>query len=287
MHQYLDDWLMKSQSKSLVERHCDLTLFWVNKLGFLVNEDKSQLTPTQAPSFLGSTLDLLNMLVFPNERRILRATRLAASLLARTAQPAKTWQRFLGHLSSLRELVSMAVVHTRRFQLMLHDQWTQVSDSLYARIYPNEATLAELEWWASQTNLQVGRPFLHPDPTMSIVTDASKEGWVGHLGDWGLVKQHINWLELQAVWLNLKHFLPQLQCTAVDVISDNSTMVAYIKKESRTQSPSLCRLALGMVQATQHLSCGQPPVWGQERLAHYQRWNFRKTCGQSGIRGNP
>ena len=154
MHQYLDDWLMKSQSKSLVERHRDLTLFWVNKLGFLVNEGKSQLlTPSQALAFVGSTLDLLNMLVFPSERRILRATRLAASLLARNAQPAKTRQRFLGHLSSLRELVPMAVVHTRLNQLMLHDQWTQVSDSPYVRILPNEATLAELEWWTSQANL--------------------------------------------------------------------------------------------------------------------------------------
>ena len=106
--------------------------------------------------------------LFPSERRILRATRLAASLLARTAQPAKTWQRFLGHLSSLRELVPMAVVHSRP----------------YVRIYPNEATLAELEWWTSQANLRVGCPFLHPDSTMSIVTDASKEGWGGYLGDW-------------------------------------------------------------------------------------------------------
>ena len=112
MHQYLDDWLMKNQSRSLVERHRDLKLSWVDKLGFLVNEGKSQLIPTQTPAFLGSTLDLLNMLVFPSKRRILRATRLAASLLARTAQPAKTWQRFLGYLSSLRELVPMAVVHT-------------------------------------------------------------------------------------------------------------------------------------------------------------------------------
>ena len=144
-----------------VERHRDLALFWVDKLGFLVNEGKSQLVPTQTPAFLGSTLDLLSMLVFPSERRILRATRLAASLLARTAQPAKTWQRFLGHLSSLRELVPMAVVHTRPIQLMLHDQWTQVSDSPYVRIYPNEETLDELEWWASQANLRVGRPFLH------------------------------------------------------------------------------------------------------------------------------
>ena len=57
-------------------------------------------------------------------------------------------------------------------------------------------------------------------------------------------KRHINWLELQVVWLTLKHFLPQLQGTAVDVISDNSTTVAYINKVGGTQSPSLCRLAL-------------------------------------------
>ena len=65
-------------------------------------------------------------------------------------------------------------------------------------------------------------------------------------GHWSraCAKRHINWLELQAVWLTLKHFLPQLQGTAVDVISDNSTTVAYINKVGGTQSPSLCRLAL-------------------------------------------
>ena len=113
MYQYLDDWLLKNQSRSLVERQRDLTLFWVTKLGFLVNEGKSQLIPTQFPAFLGSTLDLINMLVFPSEKRVIRASRLASSLLARSPQPAKTWQKLLGHLSSLRELVPMAVTHTR------------------------------------------------------------------------------------------------------------------------------------------------------------------------------
>ena len=184
MHQYLDDWLLKNQSKSLVERQRDLTLFWVTKLGFLVNEGKSQLIPTQFPAFLGSTLDLIHMLVFPSERRVVRASRLVSSLLARSPQPAKTWQKPLGHLSSLRELVHMAVTHTRHIQLMLHSQWTQVSDSPYLRIYPDHESLRDLEWWASRANLTVGRPFLRPDPAMTIVTDASMEGWGGHLGDW-------------------------------------------------------------------------------------------------------
>ena len=276
MHQYLDDWLMKNQSRSLVERHRDLTLFWVDKLGFLVNEGKSQLVPTQTPAFLGSTLDLLSMLVFPSERRILRATRLAASLLARTAQPAKTWQRFLGHLSSLRELVPMAVVHTRPIQLMLHDQWTQVSDSPYVRIYPNEETLDELEWWALQANLRVGRPFLHPDPTMSIVTDASKEGWGGHLWRLG---------GLRALVKSLGQATHQLARASSGLANPEAfpTSVAghccgchfrqyhhgcLYQQGGRDSVPVSVPLGtgrLGMVQATRDLSCGQPPVGRQER----------------------
>ena len=98
----------------------------------------------------------------------------------------------------------------------------------------------------------VGRPFLCPGPMMTIVTYASMEGWGGHLGNWvasgewstAWAKRHISWLELQVVWLTLKHFLPQSGGAAVDVLSDNATMVAYINKEGRTLSPSLCRLAL-------------------------------------------
>ena len=57
-------------------------------------------------------------------------------------------------------------------------------------------------------------------------------------------KRHINWLEPKVVWLTIEHFLPQLAGVAVNVLSDNSTTVAYINKERDTQSPSLCRLAL-------------------------------------------
>ena len=73
----------------------------------------------------------------------------------------------------------------------------------------------------------------------------------GHLGNWMVcgewstawAKRHISWLELQVVWLTLKHFLPQSGGAAVEVLSDNATTVAYINKEGRTLSPFLCQLA--------------------------------------------
>ena len=81
--------------------------------------------------------------------------------------------------------------------------------------------------------------------------DVSNEGWGGHLarrqGDLHTVVDAIGQTlhpELLEVWLTIKHSLPQLHGAAVDVLSDNSTAVAYINKEGGTQSPSLCQLAL-------------------------------------------
>ena len=145
---------------------------------------------------------------------------------------------------------------------MLHSQWMQVLDSPYLRMNPDHESLRELEWWASRANLTVGRPFLRPDRTMMIVTDASMEGWgrpPRRLGDLRpvVVRPGPNTTSTgsssRAVWLTLQHFLPQVRDTAVDVLTDNSTTVAYINKEGGTQSPTLCYLALdlwGLVQAT-------------------------------------
>ena len=128
MHQYLD-WLLKNQLRALIDRQRNRTLFWVNKLGFLMNKGKSQLVPTHHPAFLGSTIDLLHMVVFPSERREVNVSRLVAAFLTRGPQLAITRQKFLGHLSSLREFVPMVVTHTRPLQLMLHKQWYQATDN--------------------------------------------------------------------------------------------------------------------------------------------------------------
>ena len=257
-------------------------LFWVNKLGFLVNKGKSQLIPTQFPAFLGSTLDLINMLIFPSEKRVVKVSHLASSLLAWSPQLAKTWQKLSGHLSSLCELVPMAVTHTRHIQLMLHSQWTQVSDSPYLQIYSDHESLRELEWWASRANLMVGRPFLRPDPTMTIVMDASMEGSGGYLGDW----------VISAVWLTLQHFLPQVRDTAVDVLTDNSTTVAYINKEGGTQSPTLCYLALdlwawcrqhGIYLVANHISGVRnvlADALSRGKHNHPTEWSLHKTVVQ-------
>ena len=88
---------------------------------------------------------------------------------------------------------------------------------------------------------------MSPPPTMLLFTDASLRGWGAHLEDlvasgvWSEADQdlHINILELRAVWFALQSFQERLMGHRVALMSDNTTVVAYINKQGGTVSSSL------------------------------------------------
>ena len=57
-----------------------------------------------------------------------------------------------------------------------------------------------------------------------------------------MAHSHINWLEMQAVVLALQHWTEDVENKSVQVLTDNSTVVAYIRKEGGTVSPELTAL---------------------------------------------
>ena len=90
---------------------------------------------------------------------------------------------------------------------------------------------------------------LHPkDHSIQLFTDASNEGWGAHLeqastkGLWSDREKrlHINVPELKAVSLALQRFKDQCQNQTLLVATDNSTVVAYIKKLGGTHSAEIC-----------------------------------------------
>ena len=90
---------------------------------------------------------------------------------------------------------------------------------------------------------------LHPiKHVLQLFTDASKEEWGAHLNDhtargtWSLPgsKLHINYLELKAVFLTLKQFQDLCENNIVLIATDNTTVVAYIKKKGDEVGPSVC-----------------------------------------------
>ena len=213
MFQYLDDWLINGETLAQTLRNRDLVYQWTIHLGFIVNEEKSDWIPSQRPVFIGACLDLDRGLAFPVEDRIFNIHSLISHVLAQPCVTARTWRALFGHMASLTDLVPDCRLHTRRLQFMVKDQWIQSSQPDTTMIFLSEEGTVELRWWLNGDNLRVGVPFAVRDPKLTIITDASKSGWGGHLGDqavsgkWspGQSRKHINWLELPSVFLTLQY----------------------------------------------------------------------------------
>ena len=109
-----------------------------------------------------------------------------------------------------------------------------------------------------------------PSHAMQIFTDASKEGLGTHLGEhtargiWSLPesKLHINYLELKAVFLALKKIQDLCWNQIVLIVTDNTTVVAYINKGDEFW-PSVCPtmdnpdLVLQEMGDSQSLTCSR------------------------------
>ena len=103
----LADW--KPISEELAKQQTQWLLDLCTRLGWVLNVEKSSLTPSHVAIFLGFSLDTRVGLAYPSERRIERWLSISEDLLAGQAQPALLWLR-LGAPSFPRETSSLRPV---------------------------------------------------------------------------------------------------------------------------------------------------------------------------------
>ena len=134
----------------------------------------------------------------------------------------------------------------RPMQLVLRQEWSYSEDPNLP-IPWNDQISRDLTWWMDDENLGKGVPLSCPPPEMLLFTDASLEGWGAHLqeltasGRWSQAERdlHINLLEMKAVLMALHAFQDRLMNHSVGLMSDNTTVVAYVNKQGGTVSSSL------------------------------------------------
>ena len=110
--------------------------------------------------------------------------------------------------------------------------------------------------WTDESFLRTPVPMSLPLPSLQLMTDASRSGWGGVLiphsvsGTWPLSFRScsINWLELQAVLLSVRHFLPRLRGKCVQLLTDNTTVVACIRHQGTLRSPALMDLSVMLLE---------------------------------------
>lgn len=255
---YLDDLLLRNQDQSRLQVDRDALLNLLIELGFIVNMEKSDLTPQRSFIHLGMQFQTQENLVRLPEKRIVSILECVQSTLDNRDSSARHWLRLLGLANAAAELIPQGRLFLRPLQLYLMALWRPATDSLEARIPRRQHIIPHLQRWRDRKWLEEGVPLQLPNPTLSLCTDASVAGWGAHLlpsfdecsGVWSqsLSTWHINMLEMQAVWEALLHWEEKCSSQQVLVLSDNTTVVAYIQKSGGTKSVQLCMLAFQLLR---------------------------------------
>ncbi|XP_064113369.1 uncharacterized protein LOC135220008 [Macrobrachium nipponense] len=247
---YLDDWLIRSSCKTKCLEDLHKTLQLTKALGLLVNFEKSHLIPTQSIVYLGIQMDSVAFQAFPSTERQLKCLEKVLVFLEKEICSAREWMSLLGTISSLEKFVSLGRLHLRPLQFFIADNWKNKKD-LNEILRISQSVKDHLKWWFDPVKLLEGLSLKLLSPDLVLFSDASMTGWGATLGEeevsglWRGEQRswHINLKELEAIRLALQLFEERIIERIVQINSDNTTALAYIKKQGGTHSRPLFEIA--------------------------------------------
>ena len=146
IHQYLDDWLLRSPAKDQCLKDSEKLVKLVQELGWLINFQKSELVPTQNLDFLGYHFDLHRGLVFPTQKKLDRLKVQTVSIRKSLVLTPRKLMSLIGTLASLEKTVPLGRLHMRPFQWYLRSNW-KFPQSLDKNIPVTRNFLNYLKWW--------------------------------------------------------------------------------------------------------------------------------------------
>ena len=242
---YLDDWLVLGSTFQDIVRARDFLLWLCHRLGIMVNLSKSSLDPSQTQAYLGMMITTSPLRVFPTLKRVQKLSLLLQEFRSDRLHPVLVWCSLLGVMSSMSAIVPGARLRMRSLQLRLNASGPLVLDE--DLVSWDNGCLQDLRWWSAESHLLVGLPLSEDHPDLFLYSDASDAGWGAALGDlhlsglWSPLCStfSVNHRELLAVLYAVQGFLPSLQGHVVALYSDNSTALAYLRKQGGTRSSTL------------------------------------------------
>ena len=143
LHQYLDNWLIRSQSQEEAQVN---TQALTQSLGWIINQEKSELIPTQVFSFVGYEYHLDSALEKPTQEKWLKLQDLILRLKSKHVLTARCLMSLIGLLASTEKMVPEGRLHMRPFQFHLKEHW-KYPQSLDSLLPWKGAISAHLDWW--------------------------------------------------------------------------------------------------------------------------------------------
>ncbi len=248
---YLDDWLILAHSRELVSRHRDIVLGHIHSLGLRMNAKKSVLLPSQRTVFLGVRLDSVQMQARLAPARIPVFTACLARFKLGHHVSVGTCRRLLDLMAAASPVLPLGLLHMRPFLWWMKELRLHPTVPATRLVRVSRSCCRHLLMWRDPVFLRSGVRMGAIHHHHMITTDASMTGWGAVFerrpasGEWKeeFLFWHINCLELRAVFLALKYFLPVLGEHHVIVRTDNMAVVSHINRQGGSRSRTLDRLA--------------------------------------------
>ena len=271
LRRYLDDWLVLGSTFQELVRARDFLLWLCRLLGVIVNPSKSSLVPTQTLDYLGMTLETSPLRVFPTFKRVQKFS-LLQDFFSDRLHPVSVWRSLLGMMSSMSAIVPGSRLRMRSLQLRLNAAGPLLLDG--DLVSWDDGCLRDLRWWSDDSHLLVSLPLGEDHPDLFLFSNASDQGWGAALGDLHLSglwpplcsRFSINQHQLLAILSAVQGFLPRLRGRSVAVYSDNSTALAYLRKQGGTVSSSLNAVAQELLRLCESQSVRLIPQFIPGRL---------------------
>ena len=245
-----------------------MTISVLQFLSWIINYEKSNLTPSQDFQFIGMQFNTRQFAVAPLPKMCLKVQSVHQHWMTNPVITARDLHRLLGMVVFMASLVPWGRLRLRPVQWWAATAWCQRTGNWSDRITVPKWVLSEVAWWSSPAVLQ-GLPLATRETEVTLFMDASSLGWGAQLGShltqglWSASQRswHINVLEMQAVINAVRDFLPHLRSRVVRLMCDNAVTVAYIKNEGGTRSCTLMQMALRLLKWCDSKSITLVPVY--------------------------
>lgn len=242
---YLDDILCIGDNFSDCLNNVNATLKLLECLGFVINYDKSSLTPKQTCKFLGFVFNSVNQTItLPQEKRQKIST-LVQKFSKLPQCSIREFAQLIGVLVAACPAVKYGWIYTKILERQKYLALEKYKDFEKCFKIPKIA-LDDLVWW--QNNIaHASNSVTMSNFDLEIYSDASLSGWGAVCdgermhGAWRQeeLKFHINYLELQAIFLALKCFASNKKNCSILLRADNTTAISYINRMGGIQFPHL------------------------------------------------
>lgn len=247
---YIDDSFLLGDTNIECVNNVMATQGVMSDLGFITHEKKSVVVPTQNLVFLGNHIDSIKMIVYLTQDRKHSILVECKKLRNKNVASIRVVARVSGLMVASFSAVEYGPLFYREIEKEKALALKENKGNFDAQMTMTSAMYLELDWWIENVQVAI-RKITHGSPNKVITTDASNTGWGSRCdgvkigGRWLSEEMnfHINYLELLAIFYALKSFCKMDSDIHVQILSDNTCAVSYVKNFGGIKSETCNKLA--------------------------------------------